>query len=353
MPDECRTPVSPPVDERDTVHLVNPLWDPNGGADQRTVETWKLLRHHARVRVWSEYRPDPRLARACPVERIEPWCWRFPRGGTLIFVGTYFRVGHWVRLAAAARTVVLYNTHQPERLARNLERIRGAGPEPEIVYTSCALRRMHGGSGAVLESPIDVHRFRPVGVARKRPPFTVGRLSRDIRSKHHADDPALWRALAEAGCRVRVLGGRCLAPELEGVPGIELLPAGAEDPAMFLRTLDCFVYRTSESWFEAYGRVVVEAMATALPIVASPRGGYVAHLREDDNALLFRDTDEACARVLSLRDSPERAARLGARARLTALAVNEDDLPRRTRSVLLAGASHRALPAAQPEPASA
>ena len=58
---------------------------------------------------------------------------------------------------------------------------------------------------------------------------------------------------------------------------------------MFLRTLDCFVYRTSESWFEAYGRVVIEAMATALPVVASPRGGYVQHLREDVNALLLRN----------------------------------------------------------------
>jgi len=336
-----------------TVHLVNPLWDATGGADQRTVDTWKLLRGHADVRVWSEYRPDPRLARICPVERIEPWRWRFPHGGTLVFVGTYFRVGHWVRLAAPARTIVLYNTHQPERLARNLARIRSAGPEPEVVYTSRALRGMHGGAGTVLESPIDVRRFRPVTVARKRRPFTVGRLSRDLRSKHHAEDPALWRALAEAGCHVRVLGGTCLAPELSGIPGIELLPAGAEDPAMFLRTLDCFVYRTSESWFEAYGRVVIEAMATALPVVASPRGGYVQHLREDVNALLFADTAEACARVLALRDAPERAARLGARARDSVLEVNQDDLPRRTRAVLLEGYANVGAVSARPAAAAA
>jgi len=186
----------------------------------------------------------------------------------------------------------------------------------------------------VLESPIDVQRFRPVGVARKRG-FTVGRLSRDIRSKHHDDDPALWRALAEAGCTVRLLGARCLEPELSGIANIELLPAGAEDPAMFLRTLDCFVYRTSDSWFEAYGRVVLEAMATGLPIVASARGGYAEHLVDGVNALMFRDTAHACEQVLALRDAPARAAALGARAREVAVAINVGDLPRRTRALLL------------------
>jgi glycosyltransferase involved in cell wall biosynthesis len=316
------------------VHLVNPLWDPNGGADQRTIETWKLLRDHADVRVWSEYAPDPGLARACPIHRIAPWRGQFPRGGTLVFIGTYFRVGHWVRLARPARTVILYNTHQPERLAKNVRRIASCGVAPQIVYTSQALRRMHEGCGPVLESPIDVKRFRPVGVARKRG-FTVGRLSRDIRSKHHADDPSLWRALAEAGCTVRLLGARCLEAELADVPNVELLPAGAEDPAMFLRTLDCFVYRTSDAWFEAYGRVVLEAMATGLPVVASPRGGYAEHLVDGVNASLFRDTAQACARVLALRAAPELAASLGAMARQAAVAINTGDLPRRTRALLL------------------
>src|SRR5205085_3315428 len=26
------------------IHLVNPLWDANGGSDWRTIETWRLLR---------------------------------------------------------------------------------------------------------------------------------------------------------------------------------------------------------------------------------------------------------------------------------------------------------------------
>jgi glycosyltransferase involved in cell wall biosynthesis len=320
---------------RPLIHLINPLWDPNGGADWRTMETWRLLCDAADVQVWSEFEPHRRFRDVCPILRIRPWRLAFPRGGTLVFVGTYFRVGHWVRMARARRTVILYNTDQPDRLAKNLGRIAHAGPRPEIVYTSHALRRRHGGTGPVLESPIDVTRFRPTGATHPPRPFTVGRLSRDLRSKHHDEDAALGRALASAGCAVRILGGTCLAPELADAPGIELLAAGAEDPAVFLRSLDCFVYRTSARWFEAYGRVVMEAMATGLPLVASRRGGYADQLREGDNALLFDTTAEALERVLAVRADQALAARLAFGARRTALALNVDYLPQRTRALLV------------------
>ncbi|HMA30224.1 MAG TPA: hypothetical protein VKT00_00255, partial [Casimicrobiaceae bacterium] len=84
------------------VHLVNPLWDPSGGADWRTIDTWRLLRPHADVRLWSEYSPATTFAQY-PVGHINPWRLALPRGGTLVFVGTYFRIGHWTRLASYDR----------------------------------------------------------------------------------------------------------------------------------------------------------------------------------------------------------------------------------------------------------
>ena len=320
-------------ERRPRVHLVNPLWDPSGGSDWRTIDTWRLLRRCADATLWSEYSPASAFSRY-PVRRIRPLALRFPRGGTLVFVGTYFRIGHWTRLASFDRVVLIYNTDQPDRLAKNAERLVRAGHRVDVVYTSQALKARHRGPGGVLESLIDVERFRPGEGARPARAFTVGRLSRDIRSKHHEEDPDLWRTLAVAGCRVRLMGATCLASELAGVPNIELLPAGSEDPAAFLRSLDCFVYRTSARWFEAYGRVVMEAMATGLPIVAGDRGGYTDHLREGINAHLVGRTDEAIERVLELSRSPVRAARLGNAARCDAVALNERDLPRRTVALL-------------------
>jgi glycosyltransferase involved in cell wall biosynthesis len=325
-------------EERPRVHLVNPLWDPNGGADWRTIETWRLLSPHADVRLWSEFEPAPVFSKHYAIGRIRPLSLTFPRDGTLVFVGTYFRIGHWTRFASPDRVVMLYNTDQPARLAKNLRRLDSAGHQVEIIYTSGALQRLHRGTGRVLESPIDVIRFRPRQESRPPGPFTVGRMSRDIRSKHHEDDPALWRALATAGCRVRLMGATCLQPELAGHPGIELLPAGAQDPAEFLRSLDCFVYRTSALWFEAYGRVVMEAMATGLPIVAASRGGYADHLRDGANASVVTSTDEAVASVLALAADHARAERLGTAARRYAVALNAYDLPRRTLALLAGGA---------------
>jgi hypothetical protein len=205
--------------ERAPVHLVNPMWDASGGSDWRTIDTWRVLRPHADVHLWSEYSPDSAFAQY-PVERLRPFRLRFPRHGTLVFVGTYFRIGHWTRLASFERVVLIYNTDQPDRLAKNVERLERAGHLVEVVYTSRALRRRHRGRGRVLESPIDVTRFRPWRIVRPVRPFTVGRLSRDIRSKHHEDDPHLWRALAQAGCRVRLMGATCLAREIGDVANI-------------------------------------------------------------------------------------------------------------------------------------
>jgi glycosyltransferase involved in cell wall biosynthesis len=317
------------------VHLVNPLWDGNGGADRRTIDTWRLLSPHADARLWSEYPPAPAFA-AYPVRRLQPYRLRVPRGGNLVFMGTYFRFGHWTRLASFDRVIVVYNTDQVDRLAKNVRRLRNAGHRVDIVYTSRELRRRHGGDGAVLESPIDVERFHPAPHRAPGHPFTVGRLSRDIASKHHEEDVELWRTLVRAGCRVRLMGATCLARALAGVDNVELLPAGAEDAAGFLRSLDAFVYRTSSGWFEAYGRVVIEAMACGLAIVAGRRGGYTDQLRDGENALLAASTAELVQHVLALANDPALAARLGDTARRNAVELNLRDLPRRTLAVLAA-----------------
>ncbi len=325
-----------PTKSRPLIHLVNPLWDSCGGADRRTVQMFHDLSPHADVRLWSEYEPAAAYA-DLPVRRIRPWLLQYPRHGTLVFIGVYFRIGHWSRLASPERQVVLYNTDQPDRLDKALRRLAHAGHSTDIIHTSRALRTLSGYPGQVLESPIDVAPFLAIdrSAAQASRPFTVGRLSRDTLKKHHADDIALYRRLARQGLRVRIMGGTCLAPELGGEPGIELLPAGAADNASFLASLDAFIYRTSDNWYETYGRVVFEAMASGLPVVCGRRGGFADYIDHGVNGLLFDDSSEAERLLLALMRDRQSGAALGNAARRYASRFFQQELPGRMLAALL------------------
>jgi glycosyltransferase involved in cell wall biosynthesis len=74
----------------------------------------------------------------------------------------------------------------------------------------------------------------------------------------------------------------------------------------------------------------MEAMATGLPVVAGARGGYNERLRHGVDALQFHCTDEAIEHVMALAHNRDEALRIGAHARRRAVALNADELPRRT-----------------------
>jgi glycosyltransferase involved in cell wall biosynthesis len=308
-----RSPGSPD----DVVHLINPLWDTSGGSDWRTIEMFKLLRERRPVKLWSRFRPAREFSERYPVKLIRPWIGQIPVGGTFIFVGAYFRIGHWYKAALPRRTILIYNTWQPDRLEKAVQRLRAWHRAPvELVYTSTLLQKLSAKPGLVIESPIDVAKFTPA--AQREPgPFRVGRLSRDVASKHHDDDPSIYASLCAEGVDVRVMGGRCLSGVAKGLPDTALLPAGAQPAADFLQGLDCFYYRTSERWLEAYGRVVFEAMACGLPVVCGRRGGYADYIVHGVNGFLFDTTTEALALIRNLRDDAALRARIGHAARVT------------------------------------
>jgi glycosyltransferase involved in cell wall biosynthesis len=288
--------------------------------------------------VWCARDAAPALKVEAGAQAINPALISFPRHGTLVFVGTYFSVGRWIWLAAPKRVVIIFNTDQPRWLRDNLSRIAHSGRAAEVVYTSLALRERHRGIGHVLESPIDLSHFAfrdPRDILPR--PFTVGRHSRDDLSKHHADDIALYQRLAADGVRVRLMGATCLAPQLAGTPGIELLPEGSQPPLDFLRTLDAFVYRTSENWYEAFGRVIFEAMAAGVPVACGVKGGYAGYLEHGRTALIAKSTDELATAVFALRDDPAMAATMARNASRVAQEVQRD--ARRQMIRLLVGAS--------------
>lgn len=110
------------------------------------------------------------------------------------------------------------------------------------------------------------------------------------------DEIARLRAVAaEVGVedRVRYLG----ALEREDVPTV-------------MRSADAVV---SVPWYEPFGIVPLEAMATGTPIVASAVGGMIDSVVDDVTGLLVppRDTEALAGALRGLLDDPQRRERLG------------------------------------------
>lgn len=314
-----------------TLHLLGQFNAAFTGAETELLEIQRLLSGRRPVKVWSDVAPHPRYA-GKGISTIQPFSHQFPKDGVLLVAGVHVRPAVWLKYTRFQRVVVFYNLSSHRPLFTLIEHIREAtGLEPELVFVSRMLQQSVGLPGRIARSLIDLRPFLEVGRERLGAdggpaladtpalprPFTVGRLSRDELDKHNPDDPMLYRLLASRGIRVRIMGGTCLAPALDGVDGIELLPAGAKSAADFYRSLDLFLYRTGAST-EAYGRVIVEAMAAGLPVVAYRRGGYVEIVEDGVNGFLFRSQENAYDLVMALKASPERRHAAGLAAMDTA-----------------------------------
>lgn len=118
------------------------------------------------------------------------------------------------------------------------------------------------------------------------------------------------------------------------IPGLDLLPARSGDMVPFLQSLDCYFYRTS-TWIEPWGRVVIEAMACGLPVIASRNGGYAQVIEHGVNGLLFDTTEEAVDLINQVIADPDLRYRLGKAARKTVEELLGDAAMRRLVSFYL------------------
>jgi len=147
--------------------------------------------------------------------------------------------------------------------------------------------------------------------------------------KYHRGASEFYRELTTAGMLVRLMGAMPLASSLQGASGIEILPQSTIPAHEFLRSLDCFTYRTDPAWTEAWGRVVTEAMATGLPVVVHANGGYAQLIRHGENGFLFHRDDEAILHIRNLENSPSLRISVGTAARETVLEWLSDKAFRR------------------------
>ncbi len=109
---------------------------------------------------------------------------------------------------------------------------------------------------------------------------------------------------------VKILGGAEAAERIIGErpSNWHVYPFGAMHPRKFLREIDFFVYYHHPEWIEAFGRTILEALASGCPVIV-PR--HFEALFED--ACLYADPSEVRAIVEALYADPSRSREIGSR----------------------------------------
>ena len=132
-------------------------------------------------------------------------------------------------------------------------------------------------------------------------------------------------ALPPASIHLVIAGGGPLESSIRARASSDMSFLGYLDRTRALPELyascDAFLFSSTT---ETLGLVVLEAMASGIPVIATPVGGVADHLSDDANGLAFPANDAAAmaAQMIRLAQDHALAARLGAGARHTAEALS-------------------------------
>ena len=141
----------------------------------------------------------------------------------------------------------------------------------------------------------------------------IGRHGRADPVKWPRDPAEILGAYPETGdMRVRFLGGGEIAVKRLGrrPDNWDVIRFGVERPDEFLRTIDFFVYFHDPEWLEAFGRTILEAMASGVPVIIGE------HFRPIfDDAALYSTPAAAPDLVRELYQDPDRYRAVAVRAR--------------------------------------
>lgn len=283
----------------------------SGGTEHRALALYDLLSPHAQVQLWSTDAPLPHFSKRYPIRRIDPERGLYPESGHLIFVGMYYNYGLWLDRSSPSRITISVNTQWTRDLLARLAQLEEIPSRYTLDFTfpSRMFRDLTGLSGQVEYPLVDTNRFRPGGSkTHSARVLTIGRHSRDDRTKFHPNDPTLYRTLSSQGHRMRIKGGTLLSdvlgPDVDN-GRIELMPESKDDIVEFLEGLDCYLYRTHPHFVETGGTVILEAMSMGLPVVAFKQRLGVAELIEHGvNGFLVETEEEALRCVRDLADFP-------------------------------------------------
>ncbi len=206
--------------------------------------------------------------------------------------------------------------------------------------SAARLAQSWGARGEVRLAPHAVPPWEPARSGGERP-FTVGYAGRLVESKGLRDLLAAVRMLA-APVELVLIGNGEMRAELEGagIPGsrVRVLDGlGHGEMAEGFAQLDVLALpsRTTPTWKEQFGRVIVEALWCGVPVVGSDSGEIPWLIELTGGGLVFAEGDPSALaeRLRELREDPalrERLARQGGEAarRLFSVPAAADPLER-------------------------
>jgi glycosyltransferase involved in cell wall biosynthesis len=188
--------------------------------------------------------------------------------------------------------------------------------------SAAGLAERWGATGEVAIAPPAVPNWAQVPVSGERP-FTVGYAGRLAAEKGLDDLLAAVRTL-EAPVELLLAGDGDQRASVEDVPipgsHARVLSGLSHDGmADAYARFDVLVLpsRTTPTWKEQFGRVIVEALWCGVPVIGSDSGEIPWLIGLTGGGLVFPegDVDALSARLQELRDSPAKRAELAARGR--------------------------------------
>jgi glycosyltransferase involved in cell wall biosynthesis len=285
--------------------------------------------------------PSRRLVRRV-MDRVRP---------DIVHSATEFMIGWMGQREALHRGVVAVSSYHTDfsryTEAYGVPRLRGTVQRDLSRFHQRSARVFTPGSVAVAELAalgvdhvalwgrgVDLSLFDPVhrdrstitlpGVTKETVLFLhVGRLAAEKGVERILEAFRIARGLLPEGLSTHLIiaGDGPARPALRAMASADVTFLGNLDRRAVLPTLyasaDAFLFA---SHTETLGLVILEAMASGLPVIAAPAGGVADHLRHEENGLAYPpgDVEAMAAAMVRVATTPELARRLAEGGRRTA-----------------------------------